>query len=79
VRFPGEGAPRLRGYGRGDLYIEIDVRIPTQVTSKQEQLLREFAELDREKGEQKVRKWPWNRRKERSQESAQDASRQAHN
>jgi molecular chaperone DnaJ len=78
VRFPGEGAPRLRGYGRGDLYIEIDVRIPTQVTSRQQQLLREFAELDKEKGEHKVRKWPWNRRKERSQESPSDASRQAH-
>jgi molecular chaperone DnaJ len=79
VRFPGEGAPRLRGYGRGDLYIEVDVKIPKQVTSKQEQLLREFAELDKEKGEQKVRKWPWSRRKDRGQESTADASRQAHN
>lgn len=78
VRFPGEGAPRLRGYGRGDLYIEIDVKIPRKVSSKQEQLLREFAELEKEKGDQKVRKWPWNRRKERSQESSSDASRQAH-
>jgi molecular chaperone DnaJ len=78
VRFPGEGAPRLRGYGRGDLYIEIDVKIPKKVSSKQEQLLREFADLEKEKGDQKVRKWPWNRRKERGQESGSDASRQAH-
>ncbi|MCU0587496.1 MAG: molecular chaperone DnaJ [Syntrophobacteraceae bacterium] len=79
VRFSGEGAPRLRGYGRGDLYIEIDVKIPRKVGSRQEELLREFAELEKEKGDQKVRKWPWNRRKERGQESASDTSRQAHN
>ena len=75
TRFNGEGVPSLRGYGRGDLFVEIEVKIPTRLTARQEELLREFGEIDKEKSEGKFRKWPWNRRKEREREAARGAAR----
>ena len=63
VRFAGEGVPRLKGYGRGDLFIEIEVKIPEHVSSRQTELIREFMELEKEKDEHKLRKWPWSKRK----------------
>ncbi len=41
-RLKGKGIPHLQGYGRGDQIIEVFVRIPTELTRKQEDLLREF-------------------------------------
>ncbi len=42
----GEGLPHVRGYGKGNLLVHIMVETPTKLTPKQEQLLREFAELE---------------------------------
>ena len=42
-RLKNKGVPNLRGYGRGDLYFTVDVQVPTKLTEKQKQLLREFA------------------------------------
>ncbi|MCA9772365.1 MAG: molecular chaperone DnaJ [Myxococcales bacterium] len=39
----GAGVRNLRGYGRGDLVIEFDVRVPKSLTEDQERLLRELA------------------------------------
>jgi len=64
VRFTGEGVPKLRGYGRGDLFVEVEVKIPKHLTPRQEELLKEFMELEKEKDRNKGKKWPWNRRKE---------------
>ncbi len=64
VRFTGEGVPKLRGYGRGDLFVEVEVRIPKHITPRQEELLKDFIELEKEKDGNKGKKWPWNRRKE---------------
>ena len=69
VRFSGEGVPRLRGYGRGDLFVEVEVRIPKQVTPRQEELLKEFMELEKEKEKHKGKRWPWNRHKEHEKET----------
>ncbi len=69
VRFNGEGVPKLRGFGRGDLFIEVEVKIPKNTTPRQEELLREFMEIEKEKGESKVKKWPWNRRKQPDKET----------
>lgn len=44
-RLKGRGIPHLRGYGRGDQIIEMIVTIPTKLSRKQEDLLREFARL----------------------------------
>lgn len=39
----GEGVPSLRGQGRGNMTVIFQVLTPTNLTKKQEQLLREFA------------------------------------
>jgi len=44
-RLKGKGIPRVRGYGRGDQIIEIFVQTPTNLSKKQENLLREFGKL----------------------------------
>ncbi|MEW6220462.1 MAG: molecular chaperone DnaJ [Thermodesulfobacteriota bacterium] len=41
----GEGMPILNGYGRGDLFVEVKVVIPTGLSREQEELLRQFAAL----------------------------------
>lgn len=42
---PGEGLPGLRGHSRGDLVVTIDLKTPTQLSSRQEELLKEFLNL----------------------------------
>ncbi|HEU0101819.1 MAG TPA: molecular chaperone DnaJ [Mycobacteriales bacterium] len=39
------GVPHLRGTGRGDLHIHLDVKVPTRLDAEQERLLRELAVL----------------------------------
>jgi molecular chaperone DnaJ len=47
VRIPHKGMPNLRGGGRpGDLLVQIVVETPRQLTRRQEELLRELADLD---------------------------------
>lgn len=43
----GEGFPNLHGYGKGNLLVQVIVEVPTKMTSRQEELLREFAELEK--------------------------------
>jgi molecular chaperone DnaJ len=45
----GMGLPHPSGGRKGDLLIEIKVETPTSLSSKQEELLREFAKLEDEK------------------------------
>lgn len=49
LRIRGRGVPRLRGAGRGDLFVHLDVRTPTKLDPESERLLREFA---RSRGEE---------------------------
>jgi molecular chaperone DnaJ len=49
LRIRGKGVPHLRGTGRGDLFVHLDVRTPTKLDPEQERLLREFA---RSRGEE---------------------------
>ncbi|MBI5231900.1 MAG: molecular chaperone DnaJ [Coriobacteriales bacterium] len=44
LRLKGKGAPRLKGTGHGDLKVRIVVDVPTHLTERQAELLREFAE-----------------------------------
>ncbi|MEW6261608.1 MAG: molecular chaperone DnaJ [Thermodesulfobacteriota bacterium] len=53
LRFRSEGFPNLRGYGRGDQIMEIAVLTPNNLTKRQEEILREFAALEKEKKEKK--------------------------
>ncbi|MGV1003440.1 MAG: molecular chaperone DnaJ [Candidatus Nanopelagicales bacterium] len=43
VTLKARGVPHLRGTGRGDLLVHVDVQTPTKLDAHQEQLLREFA------------------------------------
>jgi molecular chaperone DnaJ len=43
-RLRGKGIPDLRGRGRGDFYIKILIKIPKKLSSKQTDLLKQFAE-----------------------------------
>ncbi|MEV6488838.1 molecular chaperone DnaJ, partial [Actinoplanes sp. NPDC051633] len=43
LRIRGKGVPHLRGQGRGDLFVHLDVRTPTKLTAEQERMLRDFA------------------------------------
>ena len=47
-RLRGKGIPHLRGYGSGDEIIEAVIAVPTNLTRKQEELLKEFARLSQE-------------------------------
>ena len=45
MRLRGEGMPALRGGASGDMFIELAVETPVNLTNKQKDLLREFDEL----------------------------------
>ena len=45
VTLSARGVPHLRRGGRGDLYIHVDVEIPTRIDAEQEKLIRELATL----------------------------------
>jgi len=44
----GEGMPRLRRRGRGDLKVVVDVMVPTRLSGEQRELLRRFEEISGE-------------------------------
>ena len=46
----GRGVPHLRGSGRGDLHIQLDVRTPTRLDAEQESYLRNLARVRGEEG-----------------------------
>ena len=48
MRLRSKGMPALRGTGSGDMYIELAVETPVNLTSRQKELLREFEELSAE-------------------------------
>ena len=48
LRARGKGMPRLHGKGKGDLFVVVEVRTPTALSTQQKELLKEFARLDRE-------------------------------
>lgn len=48
-RLRGKGIADLRGNGRGDQVIETVVTVPTDLTRRQEELLKEFERLEKEK------------------------------
>jgi molecular chaperone DnaJ len=41
----GKGVTQLRGSGRGDLFVHVEVVIPTRLSEKEAELLRSFAQL----------------------------------
>ena len=45
MRLRGKGMPALRGGGQGDMFIELAVETPVNLTSKQKELLQEFDKI----------------------------------
>ena len=43
-----KGIPYLRGNGRGDQYVKVEVEVPKKLNEKQKELLRQFAEISGE-------------------------------
>ncbi len=44
IKLKGEGVPRLRGHGQGNLVVHLKVEIPKKINSEQKDLLRKFAD-----------------------------------
>lgn len=55
-RIPGKGLPYPGRNATGDLLVEIRVLTPARLNSRQEELLREFAEIDKKKPLNKAKK-----------------------
>jgi len=45
-KLQGKGIPHIRNYGRGDLIVRLVVNTPAKLSKRQDELLRELAELD---------------------------------
>ncbi|MFQ5621942.1 MAG: molecular chaperone DnaJ [Paracoccaceae bacterium] len=48
LRLRGKGMPTLRGSGIGDLYIELAIETPVNLTAEQKDLLRRFEEISKD-------------------------------
>ncbi len=44
IRLRGKGVPHVRGSGRGDEYVKVQIKIPTHLTHRQKELLEELEE-----------------------------------
>jgi molecular chaperone DnaJ len=44
-RLRGKGIPSVRGYGRGDQYVKVNVEVPRKLTEEQKELLKKFDEM----------------------------------
>ena len=52
-RLRGQGLPRLEGSGRGDQLVRVFAVVPTKLTDRQVELLREFGEIEEEESGRK--------------------------
>jgi molecular chaperone DnaJ len=61
LRLKGKGIPHLRGMGKGDQHVRINVTLPKNLSSKEKELVEAFQNLQKEKTEsnifEKVKKW----------------------
>ena len=57
LRLRGKGMPRLHGKGKGDLFVVVEVKTPTELTTRQRELLREFARLESERKKNAFASW----------------------
>jgi molecular chaperone DnaJ len=48
-RLKGKGVTRLRGHGRGDQHVRVQVQIPTTLSAKEKTLIEEFSALSGDK------------------------------
>ncbi|MCB9229943.1 MAG: molecular chaperone DnaJ [Deltaproteobacteria bacterium] len=48
ITIPGAGVPHVRGVGRGDLHVRLDIRIPEKLSKEQREILEQYASLSHE-------------------------------
>ena len=48
LRLRGKGMPRLRQKGRGDMLVRVNVRVPTKLTSREREALKELGSMEGE-------------------------------
>ncbi len=48
LTIPGAGVPHLKGIGRGDLHVQLEVVVPKKMTKEQKELLEKFAAISGE-------------------------------
>ena len=48
ITLPGLGVPHLKGVGRGDFHVQLDVCVPKKLNKEQKELLKKFAEVSGE-------------------------------
>lgn len=65
IKLGGKGVPSLRGYARGDMYFEVNVKIPTKLSKREEESLREMAEATGENVQKKAKGFFGGARKDR--------------
>ncbi len=53
LRIRREGFPNVHGHGKGDLLVHVTVETPTNLSTKQKELLKEFAKLETPKNQPK--------------------------
>ena len=56
LRLKGKGLPQFQGKERGDLYFTVKIVIPTNLSEKEKELLRQFRESRQQRGETDPRK-----------------------
>lgn len=44
IRVKGKGVPKLQGGGRGDLFVHVEVRVPTKLSKEQRRLMEQLGE-----------------------------------
>ncbi len=44
LKVPSKGIPRFAGFGRGNLYVKINIKVPNRLTKKQKELLNKLKE-----------------------------------
>lgn len=52
-----KGVPYMRGSGRGDQYVRVNIEVPKKLTNRQKELIREFMELSGEEGHEQRKKF----------------------
>jgi len=48
LRLKAKGIPHIKGYGRGDLHVSVNVVIPDKLNEKQKEILKKFADISGE-------------------------------
>ncbi len=56
LRVRGHGLPRINGYGKGNLIVQIQVEVPAKVAGEQKEALERFDEIEQEKHKKSGRK-----------------------